>query len=94
MRETKFCQPCSGSGKLLGGGMIIVDCNHCEGRGRTEEENDELEYLHLKTTDSYKSAIDKIKSVNDNVSDEEAEEIFKKELYNLRDDKPKRKKKG
>lgn len=88
----KKCIPCSGSGRMMGGGMIYKDCDHCAGLGKMID--DDPEYSHLKTTNGYKDAITKIKSVHSDVSDDEAEEIFKKELYKIREEeKPKKKRK-
>jgi hypothetical protein len=78
--ETKRCIPCAGSGKLMGGGMMINDCDHCRGSGKITQPNDEIDYLQLKTTESYKKAIDSIKSSDDKITHEKAEEMFKEEF--------------
>ena len=82
-----MCQCCAGSGKIMGGGMIMRDCDECSGAGSIIEADDDIEYLQLKATDSYKDAIQKIKKVDPELSTEDAEEIFKKELVSLRDEK-------
>ena len=84
------CIPCRGSGRLMGGGMITVDCDHCDGSGKIPEIKDDINYLSIKQTESYQKAKARLISKNENLSDEEAEklldEAFEKE-------KPKIKKK-
>jgi hypothetical protein len=89
--EKKMCKQCGKSGLMEMGGFQKKPCPYCKGTGYIDMAKEDFEFLHLKTTDSYKTAIDKIKAVDKNISTEKAEEIFKNELYNLRDeDKPKR----
>jgi len=54
----KFCVPCGGSGKMMGGGMIINDCSQCNGRGKTEVIENDLEFLEAKDTEAYKKAFE------------------------------------
>lgn len=74
----KRCIPCGGSGKVMGGGMMLVDCDHCDGIGKIiiiEEPN----YL-AKDTDSYKKAKDGIKKLDTKLSDSDAEKILDEEI--------------
>lgn len=87
----KRCLSCNGSGRVMGGGMMMADCDNCDGRGKIQEADDELEYLQLKTTDSFKNAIDKIKKIDNTLSDDQAEKIFKDELDRTKDEKPSKK---
>jgi hypothetical protein len=83
MIETRRCTPCYGSGQLMGGGMLMKDCPHCDGRGKIALPDDEIEFLHMQTTDSYKDAIENIKKSNPEITDTEAKDIFKQELNKL-----------
>lgn len=85
----KRCLPCNGSGKMMGGGMLTINCEHCHGVGKIEEPEieNELDYLQMQSTESFKKAIANIKALDKNITDDEAEKVFKSELYKLRDDK-------
>lgn len=54
----KFCVPCGGSGKQMGGGMIIKDCTQCAGRGKNEVIDNDLDFLESKDTEAYKKAFE------------------------------------
>lgn len=41
----KRCIPCYGSGKIMGGGTILQDCEYCDGRGKVEKPEDDIDYL-------------------------------------------------
>lgn len=71
----KRCIPCGGSGKAMGGGMILADCDHCDGHGKIDVPPDEIEYLLAKNTEHYNKAKDEIKELG-NLSDKEAETIL------------------
>lgn len=58
MKNFKRCIPCAGSGKLLGGGCVIVDCDNCDGRGKIEVIEDDIELLKLKESTEYKKVYD------------------------------------
>lgn len=77
------CIPCAGSGKLMGSGFMQVNCNHCNGKGKIDEPENEIDYLHLKTTEGYKKAIDKIMATNDKITQEQATKIFEKEFNKI-----------
>ena len=89
MSKYKRCVPCSGSGRVMGGGCIPADCDECDGKGKIQIAADDIDYLEMKTTDSYKKAIENIKEKG--VSEKEAEEMFEKE-FNKIDSKEKEKK--
>lgn len=40
--EEKRCLTCAGSGKIMGGGLIIRDCHACEGIGKLYKFKEEL----------------------------------------------------
>lgn len=88
------CLPCNGSGRVMGGGMMMADCENCDGRGKIQEVDDELDYLAMKQTQSYLNAKERLMSKNVNLTHEEAEELlddaFEKEKPKT---KPGRKKK-
>jgi hypothetical protein len=73
----KRCIPCGGSGKVMGGGMMLVDCDHCDGHGKIIVV--EPDYL-AKDTESYKKAKDGIKKLDTNLSDSDAEKILDEEI--------------
>lgn len=78
IRKTR-CRSCQGSGKVMGGGMILQDCEDCDGRGKIAYENF---YDDLKNTPEYDKAIEKISS-SEHVTKDEAKEIFKEEFDKL-----------
>lgn len=83
------CLICAGSAKVMGGGMIIKDCIECNGTGKRiepEEFKIEKESVH------YKEAVQKIKSLDENITDEQAEKIFNDALIKIDEPKKKRKK--
>ena len=74
----KRCIPCGGSGQVMGGGMMLTDCDDCDGYGKIvikEEPN----YL-AKETESYQKAKDEVKKLDENLSDQEAEKILDEEI--------------
>ena len=81
MSKYKRCIPCSGSGKVMGGGCIPADCDECEGKGKVLIPDDDIDYLEMKTTDSYKKAIENIKEKG--VTEKDAEEIFETEFKKI-----------
>ncbi len=78
------CKACVGSGKVMGGGMMMADCDECDGVGKIYVEEP---FKMDKESPHYKAAIDNIKALDTSLSDKDAEAIFNKELENL--DKPK-----
>lgn len=92
MKKFIRCLPCYGSGQVLGGGMIQKDCEECDGRGKIEETIDDMEYLKVRSTESYDNAINKIKSLHPSISDEKAKELFENELKEIDKQENKQKK--
>lgn len=39
------CMSCNGSGRVMGGGMMMHDCDNCEGRGKIEVVDDDMTFL-------------------------------------------------
>lgn len=69
------CQPCYGSGQLLGGGMVKVNCEHCEGTGNTFKVD--------KKSARYENAIKDIKITNKMLTDSQANELFFEEYAKI-----------
>jgi len=77
----------------MGGGMIFKDCDDCDGDGKiaTSTENTQNHPVNVakreikidKRSKEYKSAIKRIRSLNENISEEEAYNIFEKEWDKL-----------
>jgi hypothetical protein len=85
----KRCLSCQGSGRMMGGGMMMKDCEICNGRGSTIlPDSDEAQLEKLKKTSGYEEAIQKIKDTDKSITDEKAQEIFDAEFKKL-DEKPK-----
>lgn len=82
------CNSCVGSGKVMGGGMMYVDCDACDGKGKIYID-EEKEFIIDKNSKHYKEAIKNIKSIHEGITNEKAEEIFEDELkkINLKDEK-------
>jgi hypothetical protein len=74
----KRCIPCGGSGKVMGGGMMLTDCDECEGYGKIVIK-EEPDYLS-KDTESYQKAKHEVKKLDDKISDQEAEKILDEEI--------------
>lgn len=75
------CIPCGGSGKVMGGGMMLQDCDHCHGAGKVIIE--EIDYLK-KDSESYKKAKSKLKKLDKKLSDDDAEKILDDEITKQR----------
>lgn len=60
---TKLCQKCYGTGQWLGNGMMIIDCN-C-----TDDDS-------YKGSSYYEKAIDDIMALDDNITRDDAEQMF------------------
>ncbi len=90
------CKTCYGSGKVMGGGMMQHDCDECDGTGKIvfiEDDIKELERLKAKEEESRQKAINEIKELDPNMSDEKAKEIFEEEFKKLEDEDKKLKRK-
>lgn len=72
---THRCKSCIGSGKQVGGGMIMVNCPECKGDGFIAPPKIDKQSQH------YKTAIKNLKKINADMTDAEAEALFEKE-YN------------
>ena len=44
----KYCNPCFGAGKMMGGGMIYKICFYCKGKGKVKIGNNEIKEPNLK----------------------------------------------
>lgn len=76
------CKPCNGSGKVMGGGMMLADCDNCDGVGKLYVEEP---FKMDKESPHYKNAIGRIKELNPALSDNDCEVIFNRELETLDD---------
>ncbi len=62
----------------MGGGMMMSDCSDCDGSGKIYEKK--LTEVMSKESDEYKKAKDKIKSLDENMTEEQAEKLLDEEL--------------
>ena len=67
---------CVGSGKVMGGGMIMKSCHECDGIGKIEIEDDEIGYLSKKQTDDYVKAKEKLMDSHPELEEDEAEKLL------------------
>jgi len=72
------CMNCNGSGKLMGGGMMMIDCDTCMGKGKVSDGKVSIE--DIKNTDSYREAVRNIRALNPVLSKEQAEKLFDDEF--------------
>lgn len=73
------CKSCLGSGRVMGGGMIFKDCEHCDGDGKISDIPTKTvadPRLIDKRTARYKSAIKRIKELDATITDDQAEKMF------------------
>jgi hypothetical protein len=80
------CKPCGGSGRVMGGGMMLADCETCDGAGKIYVDEPVPKKVDIKIDRSnkhYKDAIKKIKALGKDITDEKAETIFAEELKNI-----------
>jgi len=78
IRMTKIrCLPCNGSGRMMGGGMLMQDCEHCDGKGKIED--GKVQLADYKKTPEYRKAINTIQQLA-NKSYEESERLFAEEF--------------
>jgi DnaJ-class molecular chaperone len=80
------CDECDGNRRYTTGGHIYHDCEKCNGTGKVWQDEPK-EFKIDKDSHHYKKAIRKIKALNKNISDKDAQEMFDKELDNLKDEK-------
>lgn len=76
------CDECNGTKRYTLGGNIYHDCEKCNGSGKLWKDEPK-EFKIDKNSEHYKKAIKRIKALNKNMSDNEAEEIFDKELKEI-----------
>lgn len=86
--DLERCDVCVGSGKVMGGGMIFHSCDKCLGVGKLAQS---VDIVMSKDSDGYRRAKDKIKSLDDTMSDEQAEKLLDDEL-GIKNEKPQNKK--
>lgn len=79
---SKRCSICSGSGKVMGGGMMLWDCDDCDGNGKIL-----IIETTVQETESYNEAIESIKALDPSIDDDKAKEIFDEEFKKI-EDKP------
>lgn len=77
------CKSCVGSGKVMGGGMIIKDCDQCDGTGKIYVKEKKEQFEIEKNNKHYKKAIKNIKGLDNKITDQEAEKIFHEELEKI-----------
>lgn len=77
-----LCVRCTGTGRIMGGGMIYKDCHLCHGSGKLKPEPKKLAVVVDKRSKTYKDAIAKIMEASD-VSKDEAARIFDEEFEKL-----------
>ncbi len=80
------CKPCGGSGRVMGGGMILADCETCDGAGKIYVDEPVAKKVDItidRSSKHYKEAIKKIKALSKDMTEEQAESIFAEELKNI-----------
>ena len=55
----KFCAPCGGSGKMMGGGMLTIDCSQCKGIGKIDTPENDIDFLETHATELYEKEFKK-----------------------------------
>lgn len=81
----KRCNRCVGSGEILGGGMMHIDCVACNGTGRINEPEtiEPVKVVLDKRSGSYRDAVTKIMALNPGISRKEAGDMFDREFEKL-----------
>lgn len=74
--QTKRCRNCFGSGIIMGGGCIQIDCPECFGKGMIEEPKDDIDFLVNKQNESYQAAKKRLMKKHKSLSSEEAEKLL------------------
>jgi len=75
----KMCIPCAGSGRVMGGGMLIKDCDECDGRGKISYVDDEIDYIAQKQSLNYAEAKQRLAD-KANISEDEAGKYLDAEI--------------
>jgi DnaJ-class molecular chaperone len=78
--KTQRCNPCGGSGLVEAGGFVKKDCTNCKGSGNIQVVADDIDYLLAKGTEHYAAAKQKIKALDANLTDAQAEALLDAEL--------------
>lgn len=78
----KRCNVCIGSGSVMGGGMMMTDCDNCDGTGKITV----LEDVMQKDSTEYKNALGNIKKLDDKMSDTDAQKLLDDELDKFKND--------
>lgn len=80
LNTSHHCRVCTGSGKLLGMGMMYVECRNCDGYGTLEKKEERKEVVIVdKRSKSYKDALIKIMD-RTGTTREQAVKIFDEEF--------------
>lgn len=75
---SKRCSRCVGSGTVMGGGMMMSECYDCDGTGKIKEEK--ITEVMSKESEEYKKAKERIKSLDENMTEDQAEKLLDEEL--------------
>jgi phage FluMu protein Com len=71
------CTACAGSGKMMGGGFVRVDCPHCKNGIPNEKKEDEKVVVKIdRRSIHYKKAISDIMNLNPGWNKAEAEKAY------------------
>ena len=69
-----LCYRCGGTGRYLGNGMMMTDCNLCKDGKLEDESTPKID----RKSQSYKQAIKEIMDINPDISRAEAVKMFDK----------------
>jgi len=73
------CIACHGSGVVMGGGMMMADCDNCKGTGKIVKADDEVAYLQIQASGDFDAAVKRIVEQTD-MSYEDASQMLSKEF--------------
>lgn len=73
------CNICAGSGQVMGGGMLMWDCDKCDGSGKIIKEQPK-KFAIKKESKHYKKAIKELQELDPNLTDEDAQKVMDEEL--------------
>ncbi len=79
----KRCNTCVGSGRVMGGGMMMQDCEECDGLGKIFIPDDPIDYLEQKNSEAYQNSKKEIKKMAPDLTDENVEKILDEEFAKL-----------
>ena len=78
---SRRCWACGGTGDIMGNGMMMKECHHCEGFGTLDTEPKVKEIVQVdRRSKSYKEAIDKIMKLHPKYTREDAVKVFDSEF--------------